>query len=424
MTEISQASSSKKKKRKNRKALIANLPSGVWVGKIQNTAGQEFFRVRLGKRFTGGRVITTHYQTLEEARKYICGDSKDEQAKTGSVIELKKVAGESAFVLNADQLREASNAFKRLQDIHGASLTAAVDFYLLNAHPEGGTRTFAQLADGFMKSRAAIGVRDNTEIGYKSYMRIIGAEWGAVNVSDIKRSDIEDWLAESEWAPRTRRNYLVTLTTVLGLAVKNQYVVTNVAATIDRPILDDKPPGILTVSQASELLRVANLEDSDMLPGIALGLFGGLRRSEICALTWDEIDMEGRLIEIKGTKAKTRQRRLVTINETLRDWLKPSIRTEGLVSPTASPDTFGEHLKNLVRKREATDSTEERQAVVEEWPHNALRHSFGSYFYGLTKNENLTASEMGNSPAVIFKHYRELVKPVAVKEFWAIRPPR
>jgi integrase len=413
---------SQKSKRKNKKAPIAGLPSGVWVGKILNTAGQEFFRVRLGKRFTGGKVITTCYQTLEEARTYICGNGKAEQAQTGSVLDLKKVAGESAFVLNADQLREAADAFKRLKDVAGASLTAAIDHYLVHAHPEGGRRTFAELAVEFMKSRASMGVKETTEAGYKSYLRIIGAEWNDVNVGDIKRADIEDWLAESAWAPRTRKNYLVTLTTVLGLAVNRQYVAANVAETIDRPILEDKPPGILTVPQASTLLKVAGLEDPEMVPGITLGLFGGLRRSEICSLTWNEIDMEEGHIEIKGTKAKTRQRRLVTINETLRAWLQLVVKTEGLVSPTRNTDAFGERLKCLVRKREATETSEERPAVIDEWPHNALRHSFASYFYGLSKNDNLTASEMGNSPAVVFNNYRELVKPVAVKAFWDIRP--
>jgi hypothetical protein len=59
---------------------------------------------------------------------------------------------------------------------------------------------------------------------------------------------------------------------------------------------------------------------------------------------------------------------------------------------------------------------------VQEWPHNALRHSLGSYHYAKFKNENLTAAEMGDSPAVVFKHYRALVEPEEVEAYWKILP--
>lgn len=43
------------------------------------------------------------------------------------------------------------------------------------------------------------------------------------------------------------------------------------------------------------------------------------------------------------------------------------------------------------------------------WKHNALRHSFISYRVAKIKNVNEVAMEAGNSPDMIFKHYRELV---------------
>ncbi len=37
-------------------------------------------------------------------------------------------------------------------------------------------------------------------------------------------------------------------------------------------------------------------------------------------------------------------------------------------------------------------------------------------------NENLTVAEIGNSPAMVFKHYRAVVKPEAVEVYWNILP--
>ena len=62
------------------------------------------------------------------------------------------------------------------------------------------------------------------------------------------------------------------------------------------------------------------------------------------------------------------------------------------------------------------------KAKINPWPHNAMRHSFGSYFLGKTKDENRTASEMGNSPSVVVRHYRAVVKDADVAEYWRITP--
>jgi integrase len=148
-----------------------------------------------------------------------------------------------------------------------------------------------------------------------------------------------------------------------------------------------------------------------MLPALAIGLFAGLRRSELFALDWSEIDREHRTIEVKGIKAKTRQRRLASVADNLLAWLNPRRKTSGAICPERNIDVFSERLHQLAVKAE-----------INPWPHNAMRHSFASYFLGKTKDENLTASEMGNSPEVIIKHYRALVREADVTRYWHLAP--
>ncbi len=78
-------------------------------------------------------------------------------------------------------------------------------------------------------------------------------------------------------------------------------------------------------------------------------------------------------------------------------------------------------IRNAPRA-ESAKSMDELKAEINPWPHNAMRHSFGSYFPGKTKDENLTASEMGNSPEVIIKHYRALVREADVTRYWHFAP--
>jgi len=295
-----------------------------------------------------------------------------------------------------------------------------VDYWLKHACPKGGTRTFEAVTDDFIKSRQTMNCKSTTMRNYRSAIKMLNEEFGQVEIHGIRKADIEDWIAESEWKPRTRKNYIITLSTIFNYAISNEYTVVNPAEHVPRPILEDKPPGILTPAEAENLLAAALDCMPEMAAPIAIGLFAGLRRSEICALDWSEIDLEARTLEVKAAKAKTRQRRIVTIQENLVEWLLKAEKKKGDVAPDV--DLFGERLKHLVNGRAANDDKPGRPAVVKEWPHNGLRHSFGSYFFGKTKNENLTSAEMGNSPDVVFKHYRAVVKQPDVERYWQITP--
>jgi hypothetical protein len=67
--------------------------------------------------------------------------------------------------------------------------------------------------------------------------------------------------------------------------------------------------------------------------------------------------------------------------------------------------------------------TLEKAGLRAEWPQNALRHSFASYHYAKFRNENETAAIMGNSPQMVFGHYRELVRPAEAEAFFRLMPP-
>jgi hypothetical protein len=62
------------------------------------------------------------------------------------------------------------------------------------------------------------------------------------------------------------------------------------------------------------------------------------------------------------------------------------------------------------------------KAAAGAWKDNGLRHSFISYRLADIQNAAQVALEAGNSPNVVFKHYRELVKPSAAKAWFAVSP--
>ncbi len=56
------------------------------------------------------------------------------------------------------------------------------------------------------------------------------------------------------------------------------------------------------------------------------------------------------------------------------------------------------------------------------WPQNAMRHSYGTYRFEQIHDAARVSYEMGNSPQMIFAHYRELVAPKDAKRYWNIAP--
>ena len=104
------------KAQKKTRSPIAKLPRGVAVFQTVNGNGREYWRVRLNKKFTGGKVLKKNFSTLDAARSWIFGDSQAESFKATELGQetIKKQLGAAAFDLTSSQLGEAQDAFKRL----------------------------------------------------------------------------------------------------------------------------------------------------------------------------------------------------------------------------------------------------------------------------------------------------------------------
>ena len=108
-------------------------------------------------------------------------------------------------------------------------------------------------------------------------------------------------------------------------------------------------------------------------------------------------------------KAKTASRRVVPILDNLAAWLAPYARQTGRIWGQSSFP-----LHTAWRAAAAAASVP--------WKPNALRHSFASYRLAQTQNAAQVSLEMGNSPQMVFRHYRELVKPADAERWFAVKP--
>jgi len=82
------------------------------------------------------------------------------------------------------------------------------------------------------------------------------------------------------------------------------------------------------------------------------------------------------------------------------------------------PTTF-----EVMRRRLLKELNRKRKTKLE-WPHNALRHSFGSYRYRQTLSLETTSDEMRHSDPKLFrKHYLNPdVTDDMANEYWSLTP--
>jgi integrase len=125
-------------------------------------------------------------------------------------------------------------------------------------------------------------------------------------------------------------------------------------------------------------------------------------------LDWKEVDLESGLIEVTASKAKSARRRFVKIQRNLATWLQPYTQLSGNVTPP--------HYRELL-------DTAREAAGITQWPQNALRHSFASYYLARFNDAAALALELGHTNSnLVFQHYRQLVKPKQAERYWRIVP--
>lgn len=268
--------------------------------------------------------------------------------------------------------------------------------------------TVAALCDKFqaLKSRENKSRRYLDDLHYR--LGHLSARFGERIAADISTEEITAWLAGMEAAPQTVKNYRTIARSLFSYAKSLKACDENPVDGAFKPSKADTEIGILKVGEAAALLSAAH-ERPDILPAIAIGLFGGVRDAEIRRLDWSEVGLESGYIEIKPTKAKKKSRRLVEIRPALRAWLEPLRQLSGPIWPAGER---GRILHEAAREA----------AGLTAWPHNALRHSFASYALAKWQNSAALALEMGNSAPVILEHYREIVLPKDAEAFWNLTP--
>jgi integrase len=243
-------------------------------------------------------------------------------------------------------------------------------------------------------------------------------------VSDIQRTHAEAFILRAAIDPVTSRNDFLALHNFFNWAISQGYCDLNPVKGVELPQRDeDKLPQILTAEEVRLFLETAvTFRNGKLIPYLVLATLAAIRPTEVSRLTWDDIDLEAKLVMLR--KGKLRQRRVVELSENAVEWLLSHAQNRTPIQSKNWRQELdilremcgfrGPMTPKALRAKERDD--------LKAWGHDVLRHTGISNHLAFYENEGKTAAWAGNSPVMVHKHYKGLVTRKDAEQFWNIYP--
>lgn len=288
---------------------------------------------------------------------------------------------------------------------------------------------------GAIRDRSGRPYKPSTLRGYRQSLHLRALpEFGALRLSELRRADVQafvDQLLGENLAAGTVRNTLNPLQAIYRHAVRRDLVTVNPTRDLDLPASRGRRERIASASEAAALI--------DALPSSeravwATAFYAGLRRGELRALCWSDVDLgrseirvrrswdecEGALDPKSVTSART-----VPILAALRDYLDDHKLTTGrdgsdLVfgrTPTEAfvASTVGNRAKRAwaahsERERKAAEREGREPKAIEPITLHECRHTFASLLIDANVNAKAIQTFMGHATIeMTFDQYGHLI---------------
>ena len=301
----------------------------------------------------------------------------------------------------------------------GVSLREAVTDFVRRNHTVRESRTVPQLVAEYIAAKEKASKSEAHLRDIRLRMTRFGGLF-QIPVAHVTGKMLQTWLDGLTTSNRTKLNELRHVSALLHFAVRRKYAPRDVLdeiEAVERPEVTASPTLIFTPAELRELFASA---PASLIPWLIFGGFCGLRSAEILRLDWRDVNLKRRFVEVTADNAKTAQRRLVPLCDAAVAWLQPRAKDEGHVVVRSGDKGVYYDLTAAVNQARTAAGIKSKF----KWKRNGLRHSFCSYRLAITQDAAKTSLEAGNSPQMIFRHYRELTTEDEAKEWFAIQPPK
>jgi integrase len=225
----------------------------------------------------------------------------------GSLIRVKNKTTEDTWVLRfyEDVMGRRVYRKQRIGTVrelpHRRDAERAVHILRANLNVASGARTPETVLDLVAHYKAnelteESGKRSSTREVYAGYLKVqIEPKWGGLRLDQVKAIEVEKWLRSLDYAPATKTKIRNIMSAVFNHAKRHGMIPTNPIQGVRCSSKRRREPDILTPLEFRSLL--AELPHFARVMVLLAGTTG-LRRSELIALKWKDVDFESCQIDV------------------------------------------------------------------------------------------------------------------------------
>lgn len=296
----------------------------------------------------------------------------------------------------------------------------------------------AEAGKRYLVNRESYGLKRSTLMDYESYLRVhLAPFFGNRHLEEISVEDVESFIAAKRnegKAVKSVANYLGLLHAIFSHAVRRDWCSRNTVALAEKPRTVRRDPDIRFLS-AEELEALLAATPDDPLGRLERLIYltaamTGMRRGELLALRWQDVDWENRLIRVRrnytkgefGTPKSRRSSRSVPLADRVASALRRHF--EGTRYKDDIDLVFGRPNSGTVldpsklRKRFISAA---RRAGLRPVRFHDLRHTFGTRMASAGAPLRAVQEWMGHSDYRTTSLYADYAPDLSQGAHWAAR---
>jgi integrase len=307
------------------------------------------------------------------------------------------------------QLLPAVREWRRAFDLTGGEILPAAAAWAARHRVKLDHITVADAVKRFTETKKRAGV--DVTCSYNKILPALTAFAGDRRIDTLSTRELQQWMETRYPHPVSRNTARKRIVALWRWARKQSYLARDTmteAEQVERAREPQLKIGILSIADYGRVLSLMRAKHPPYLAAAVLAGFCGLRRSELHAQKWSDVHLNRKSLQVSRAKTNTPSMRLVPLAPAAVEWLMACDRSGELVSPPWALD----RIRAFCREADPAIAC----------PPNGFRHAFISHRAAQTGNVASTSLEAGNSPAIIFRAYRQLVTKTEGKAWFAIRP--
>jgi len=389
------------------------LPSG-WIKYRSETTGKITFQVTAG--VVNGKKMRQEFgehrygsvrNALAAAKNWESEMEREIRVNRSSVIELPP-RDRWVYLAYIEKIREA-----------GMTLQECIEEGLKRRqeHTVKRSITVQHAVEEFLRYKRAQKCRESYFKSMGPMLKGFAKGFDGAKLNEITHEQIEEFLGRRQISDGTWNNWRRDLRTLFNFAKseRNGWIKVNPAESIVHKKVDRGAVTILQIDEAKKLNEAKKVLAKAvefyprLVPFLALGMFGGIRREELQNAQWEDIHWEHGTVEVHSAKNRDVPSRYVHMQPVLVAWLTKYRQESG---PICTMQYARRNDLQALSIKTGVDCSD-----------NIYRHSFGSYHYAAFEDKQKTMLEMGHTSQATFDRYykRAIPKRIALT-YWELTP--